>query len=94
MRRGSSFDPPAAAPPGSLREARAEEALRDYLDLPLTRHGHQTFLARAISLRSNFSAYDAIYIALAETLGATLITGDEALTCAIDSRLEIESLLV
>jgi predicted nucleic acid-binding protein len=79
---------------GSLREDRAKEALRDYLDLPLIRHGHQTLLARVLSLRSNFSAYDATYIALAERLGATLVTGDEALTRAVESNLEIETMLM
>jgi predicted nucleic acid-binding protein len=79
---------------GSLREDRAKEALRDYLDLPLIRHGHQTLLARVLSLRINFSAYDATYIALAERLEATLVTGDEALTRAVASHLEIETMLM
>lgn len=62
-----------------LREGRAAEAILDYLDLPLTRHGHTTLLARVIQLRSSFSAYDATYVALAERLSAELLTADDSL---------------
>ena len=55
---------------------RAEEALEDYLDLPLTRHGHQALLPRCFGLRDVFSAYDAAYVALAEGLTAPLLTAD------------------
>ncbi len=64
--------------------------MRDYVDLPLTRHGHQLLLARVLGLRNNFSASDATYIALAERLGATLITGDEGLARAIETHPEIK----
>ena len=60
---------------GILSEDRAKDAVADYLDLPLGRHGHQQLLARILSLRTNFSAYDA----LAERLGARLVTGDRSL---------------
>lgn len=62
---------------------RADQALADYLLLPLTRHGHQELLPRMLGLRSNFSAYDACYVALAELLGADLLTADERLTRAV-----------
>jgi predicted nucleic acid-binding protein len=58
---------------------RAEEALQDYLDLPLTRHGHVALLQRCLELRGALSAYDALYVALAEGLGADLVTGDRRL---------------
>jgi predicted nucleic acid-binding protein len=58
---------------------RAEEALQDYLDLPLTRHGHQALIHRCLELREVLSAYDATYVALAEGLGADLITTDRRL---------------
>jgi len=74
---------------GRLEEGRARLALRDMADLPLTRHGHQLLLARALELRHNFSAYDAIYVALAERLGATLVTADRPLASAVRSQLDL-----
>jgi predicted nucleic acid-binding protein len=62
---------------------RAQLALDHYLLLPLTRHGHQALLGRVLGLRSNFSAYDACYVALAEVLGAELLTADERLSRAV-----------
>jgi predicted nucleic acid-binding protein len=75
-----------------LPAKRAEEALRDYLDLPLTRHGHEPILGRAIDLRDNFSTYDATYAALAEALGAPLLTADTGLARAVKDRLGIPTL--
>ena len=69
--------------------SRAEEALEDYLDLPLTRHGHQSLLSRVLQLRSNFSAYDATYVALAESLGAELLTADMPLLRAVETHTKI-----
>jgi len=63
--------------------ARANLALRQYLLLPLTRHGHQALLPRMLELRPNFGAYDACYVALAEHLGAELLTADERLMRAV-----------
>jgi predicted nucleic acid-binding protein len=62
---------------------RANLALDQYLLMPLTRHGHQELLARVLELRSNFSAYDACYVALAEALAADLLTADERLLRAV-----------
>lgn len=64
---------------GMLVAARGEEALGDLADLPLTRYPHQMLLPRIWDLRANASAYDAAYLALAEALGATLVTCDAAL---------------
>lgn len=62
---------------------RAELALQHYQLLPLTRHGHQRLLPRVLALRTNFSAHDACYVALAEVLGALLLTADERLSRAV-----------
>ena len=62
---------------------RANLALDQYLLMPLTRHGHHGLLARVLELRSNFNAYDACYVALAEVLGAELLTADERLIRAV-----------
>jgi predicted nucleic acid-binding protein len=74
---------------GRLGSRRAAEALEDYFDLPLIRHGHQLLVERALERRDNFSAYDAIYTALAERLGATLVTADERLAKAVRTHLGI-----
>jgi predicted nucleic acid-binding protein len=58
---------------------RASDALEDYIDLPVIRHGHAGLLVRALDLRENFTAYDAMYVALAERLNAALLTADERL---------------
>ncbi|HEV8657999.1 MAG TPA: type II toxin-antitoxin system VapC family toxin [Thermoanaerobaculia bacterium] len=65
---------------------RATEALGDLVDLPLTRHGHLALLPRILSLRGNFSVYDGVYVALAESLAADLITADDKLIGAVGAR--------
>lgn len=47
--------------------------------LPIQRHRAGPLLPRAGSLAHNASAYDATYIALAEALGADLVTRDRRL---------------
>jgi predicted nucleic acid-binding protein len=66
-----------------ISEERATEALADYLDLPLSRHGHLMLIERVLQLRRNFSAYDATYVALAEYLKATFVTEDRSLARAV-----------
>lgn len=68
---------------------RAQQALEDYLDLPLTRHGHQSLLQRILELRSNFSAYDAAYVALAENLEAELLTEDGPLRRSVEAHTKV-----
>jgi predicted nucleic acid-binding protein len=69
----------------ALSPERAGQAAVDYLDLPLSHHGHQAQLGRILELRDNFSAYDATYVALAEALGASLLTTDRRLTNAVST---------
>jgi predicted nucleic acid-binding protein len=64
---------------------RAEQAIRHYLDLPLTRHGHEALLHRCFELRDVLSAYDAAYVALAEALEADLVTADRRLARAAEA---------
>ena len=67
---------------GDIEPERAREALQDLGDLPLTRYPHRLFLPRIWELRNNLTAYDAAYIALAESLPAPLITSDRRLAGA------------
>lgn len=68
---------------GRMAEKRAEEALADYLDLPLTRHGHAQLLEHVLRLGKNFSAYDATYVVLAASLGSIFVTCDGRLARAV-----------
>ena len=65
-----------------LTGRRARQALDAWLDLPLTRHGHALLLHRCLALRDNFTAYDAVYLALTERLDAALLTADNGLARA------------
>jgi len=58
---------------------RSHEALQDLANLRVTRYPHFVFLPHIWRLRHNLSAYDAVYVALTEQLGATLITRDARL---------------
>jgi predicted nucleic acid-binding protein len=55
---------------------RAEEMLDDLADLPLVRYPMQPYQRRVLALRNNFTAYDAFYVALSESLGMPLLTDD------------------
>jgi len=61
---------------------RGQEALQDLIDLPLTRYPHDLLLWRIWNLRNALTAYDAAYVALAEALGAPLITCDRKMAAA------------
>ena len=52
------------------------EMLADYAGMRIVRHPMQPLQARVFELRHNFTAYDAMYVALAETLGLPLLTDD------------------
>jgi predicted nucleic acid-binding protein len=63
-------------------ERRAELALADLEQLPLTRARHLPLLPRCWELRHNLTPYDAAYVALAEALGVELVTADRRLARA------------
>src|SRR5262245_48096024 len=64
---------------GDVPPGRAEEAIEDLGLIRLVRHGHLDLLSRAWALRKNVTVYDAMYIALAESLDATVVTCDRLL---------------
>jgi predicted nucleic acid-binding protein len=77
---------------GAINEERGELALEHLSLLDLNRYDHTTFLRRIWELKENFTAYDAAYVALAETLDAPLITGDGRLSRAPGTHADIELL--
>lgn len=76
----------------AIEIAEAAEALDFFRDLDLERHPHGPLLHRMWSLRDNLTAYDAVYVALSESLDATLLTCDEKLARALPrgSRVDVE----
>jgi predicted nucleic acid-binding protein len=69
---------------------RALQALEDLLELRLVRYPHHPLLLRIWELRHTVSAYDAAYVSLAESLGATLVTRDSSLAAARGHRARID----
>ena len=65
-----------------VARAEAEQALADFLALELVRHPHDLLVDRIWALRANITPYDASYIALAEALGAPVVTCDRKLAHA------------
>jgi len=82
---------------GDATADRAGEAVADLLDLPIERYGHEMLVPRIWELRDNFSAYDAAYLALAESLaegGAPLLTSDRRFGRAVEAHAGIDLILV
>jgi predicted nucleic acid-binding protein len=79
---------------GRLSARRADAAIDDLADLPLERAPHGPLLRRIWDLRDNVSAYDAAYVALAEAMETTLLTGDARLARAPGIDCEVELLTV
>lgn len=62
-----------------LTLAAADDARRDYVDLGIIRHSAAPFAERIWQLRHRLTSHDASYVALAEGLGAPLVTCDRTL---------------
>lgn len=73
-----------------INTERAQAALEDFLAFPVRRHAHDFLLPRVWTLRDNFTAYDATYVALAEVLDATLMTHDRRLATAARKLVAVE----
>lgn len=69
---------------------RAEDARRDFADLAIVRYPHHPLADRIWELRGTLSAYDAVFIALAEALAVPLITCDGRLARAAQALVEVE----
>ncbi len=68
---------------GSLSIANADEALAALARVPLRLHGPELApSALGVAVELGLSAYDGTYAALAESLGAVLVTADRGLAAA------------
>lgn len=76
---------------GMLDPTAAAQAVDDLRQWPGERYRHRALLDRAWQLRRSVRSWDALYVALAEALDATLLTRDRRLaaargpTCAIET---------
>lgn len=75
---------------GHLDGRRAGLALDDLSAIPIQRVDHTLLIHRCWQLRDNLTVYDAAYVALAEALGLTLLTGDQRLARASGPTCPIE----
>ena len=69
-----------------LKAERANQALADLAAIRLERVSHRWLIARCWELRHNLTVYEGAYVALAEVLGATLVTADAKLVRAAGPR--------
>ena len=76
----------------TLPEEDGRLALQHLAMLDLHRYPHDSLLRRIWGLRDNLTAYDGAYVALAEALGATLVTADGRLARSPGLRADIELL--
>lgn len=75
---------------GDIDSERGRTALADLADFGLHRYPHDFLLPRVWELRNNLTAYDAVYVALAEVLDATLLTRDHRLAAAAGNHVRVE----
>ncbi len=71
---------------GVISADQAVQAHSDLIDLALEHWPYELLAPRAWQLRHNLTTYDASYVALAELLGATLVTLDLRIGRAPDLR--------
>jgi predicted nucleic acid-binding protein len=75
---------------GEIDPERCRTALADLADFPMSRYPHDFLLSRVWELRDNLTAYDAVYVALAEVLDAPLLTRDQRLALAAGHHARVE----
>lgn len=75
---------------GQLEADEAADAIENLQALDLERHAHEPLLERVWSLRQNLSAYDAVYVALAEVLDTVVLTCDARLARAPGTKGRVE----
>jgi predicted nucleic acid-binding protein len=75
---------------GRIDQFSARRGLRLLADMQVIWWPHRPLLGRALALRHQLSAYDAIYVAMAEVTGVTLVTRDARLARATGHRAQVE----
>ncbi len=73
-----------------MNAERARVALEDFTALEILRYEHEPLLGRVWELRHNLTAYDGLYVALAEALELPLLTLDARIGATPDSAARIE----
>lgn len=77
---------------GLIDRTTADLAVDGLASWPGQRVGHQALLHRAWELRATVRSWDALYVALAEALGATLVTTDARLANSTGLRCRVSVL--
>lgn len=75
---------------GHARPERASLAMADLTASDIALHDPTPLLPRAWELRDSLTVYDAVYVALAEVLDATLVTTDARITRAPGLRARLD----
>jgi predicted nucleic acid-binding protein len=75
---------------GQISPAEGNEGLEALTQLNVHRWEHEPLLRRVWELRDNLTAYDAVYVALAEALEAPLLTTDARLVRATGHSAQVE----
>lgn len=67
---------------GEVEPMRGRGALETLAELPVTRFPSALLLGHAWELRENLTAYDALYVALAQAMSSVLLTTDQRMARA------------
>lgn len=75
---------------GALDDRRARLAIDDLRSLRIERIPHGPLIPRCWELRHSLTAYDAVYVALAEAMDVALVTADAKLADSPGPRCHVE----